>query len=126
MGAKRNARLNEQFKREISEILRTAVRDPRVGFPTVTEVEVTADLWVARVYVRPDPTIPPDDAFIEGLAAAAPFIRRELGKVLKVRRIPELRFEQDRALDHAMRIEKILQEVSIPDEEVSISDDEEE
>lgn len=115
MAGKRKARLNEQLKREISEILRTEVRDPRIGFPTITNVEVTSDLWLARVYVRPDPTTVEDEDFLHGLRTAAPFIRRSLGKTLQVRRIPELRFERDETLENAMRIERILQEVVIPE-----------
>jgi ribosome-binding factor A len=105
------------MKREISEILRTAVRDPRVGHPTVTGVEVTPDLWMARVFVRADPSQPPEDSeeLLEGLEAAAPFIRREVGKSLSLRRVPELRFMADTTLDHALRIEKILKEV-LPEE----------
>ena len=117
MSSRRLARLNEQVKREISELLRAEVRDPRVGLPTVTAVEVTADLWLARVYVRPGPVHAPEDMaeLLEGLKTAAPFIRRALGKTLKVRRIPELRFLPDRTLDEARKIERILQDV-LPDE----------
>ena len=114
MSRRRLARLNEQIKRDISELLRTEVRDPRVGLPTVTAVDVTADLWLARVYVRPGPTHDEDfpSEFLNGLAAAAPFIRRALGRTLKVRRIPELRFLPDRTLEEALRIERILRDVS--------------
>jgi ribosome-binding factor A len=117
MGNKRQERLNEQFKREITGILRTRVRDPRVGLPTVTRVDVTPDLWVARVSVHPDPAVEDADALMEGLEAASPFIRRELGKVMHIRRVPELRFEEDRTLEQALRIEKILSEVLPPEEE---------
>jgi ribosome-binding factor A len=115
MGNKRQERLNEQFKREVTGILRTEVRDPRVGLPTVTRVEVTPDLWVARISVRPDPAAADPEALMEGLEAAAPFIRRELGKVMHLRRIPELRFQEDRTLEQALRIEKILSEVLPPE-----------
>lgn len=115
MSGKRVARLNEQFKREIAGILRTEVRDPRVGSPTVTGVKVTPDLWMARVYVRSGPSGEEED-LLEGLRAAAPFIRRELGKLLSLRRIPELRFEIDRAQERASRIEEILREV-LPEDE---------
>lgn len=116
MAGKRVARLNEQFKREITRILRTEVRDPRVGLPTVTGCEVTPDLWLARVYVRPGPTADSGpEELIEGLEAAAPFIRRHLGDTLSVRRIPELRFEVDRTQERAARIEEILRDVR-PDE----------
>jgi len=113
MSTRRLARLNEQMKREISELLRTQVRDPRVGHPTITGVAVTPDLWLARVYVRADPSQSPveGEGLLEGLAAAAPFIRRELGKSLRLRRVPELRFLADETLEHALRIERILREV---------------
>lgn len=109
MAGKRQARLNEQFRREITSILRSQVRDPRVGFPTVTAVEVTPDLWMARVYVRPDPT-GAGEALLEGLEAAAPYIRSQLGQVLAIRRIPELRFQVDRTQEAASRIHALLAE----------------
>jgi ribosome-binding factor A len=109
--AHRNARLNEQFKREISEILSLKVRDPRVGRVLVTEVRVTTDLWLARVFVRPlDEGKDPEET-LAGLAAASAFIRKELGKVLRIRRLPELRFLYDTTLDSALRIEEVLKEV---------------
>lgn len=113
MANRRLERLNEQIRREVSEILRTAVRDPRVGLPTVTAVSVTPDLWMARIFVRPDPTksVSDLDGVLEGLDHAAPFIRRELGKALRARRVPELRFEPDTSMENASRIERILREV---------------
>jgi len=107
----RNARLNEQFKREISNILSQKVRDPRVGSVMVTGVRVTPDLWLARVFVRPLDQEESSKDMLQGLEAAAPFIRRELGKVLRIRRMPELRFLHDTTLDSAMRIEAVLKEV---------------
>lgn len=111
MAGKRKARLDELFKREITRILRADVRDPRVGLPTITGADVTTDLWSAKVYVRPGPTREDPAGLLEGLAAATPFIRRELGKALTVRRIPELDFRLDRSLEHAARIESLLKEV---------------
>lgn len=111
MASKRKARLDELFKREISRILRTDVRDPRVGTPTITDADVTTDLWSAQIYVRPGPTRESAEGLIEGLVAATPYIRRELAKSLTLRRIPELRFRIDHSLEHAARIESILREV---------------
>jgi ribosome-binding factor A len=107
----RSLRLNEQFKREISAILARKVRDPRVGHLLITEAVVTSDLWVARVYFRLlDEGRDPAEV-LEGLEAAAPFVRKELGKILRIRRIPELRFHYDTTIDSASRIEKVLREV---------------
>jgi len=113
----RSLRLNEQFKREISAILARKVRDPRVGHLLITEVVVTSDLWVARVYFRLlDGDREPAEV-LEGLEAAAPFVRKELGKILRIRRIPELRFQYDKTIDSASRIEEVLREVLPHDEE---------
>lgn len=115
MANRRIERLNEQLRREISDILRREVRDPRIGIPTITRVEVTPDLWVARVFVRCTGTPAERDATLAGLEGAAAFIRREL-RGLRVRRVPELRFEGDQTLEHASRIEELLREVAPPPE----------
>ena len=111
MVSKRLARLNEQLKRELSGLLRSKVRDPRVGSVTVTAVEVAADLGSARVYVRLSGAEAERASTLEGLHAAAPFLRRTLGRSLHVRKVPELRFKQDRSMERAQRIEEILAEV---------------
>ncbi len=105
---RRLARLNEQFRREITAILRRAVRDPRVQDVFVNSVEVTSDLWLARVYVRLGGEDQERHEALQGLGAAATFIRRELAAVLHIRRIPELRFLEDKTLAKAHRIEEIL------------------
>ena len=106
---RRLARLSEQFRREITAVLHRSVRDPRVQEVVVNSVEVTSDLWLARVYVHVAGEDPERREALQGLEAAANFIRRELAAVLHIRRIPELRFLEDEALAKANRIEKILQ-----------------
>lgn len=109
--SRRIERLSAQLKRELSILIRTRVKDPRVGIVTVHHVRVTQDLTQATVFVR----VPGDEAQVrgalEGLAAAAPFLRRELGSVMKIRRAPELTFQEDESLDQALRIEELLAEV---------------
>ena len=123
MAHRRNARLNEQFKREIAHVISVKVRDPRVGRVLITEARVTNDSSLVRVFFRSleegaggeEGVLLEEgrhlDEAIEGLEAAAPFIRRELGKVLRLRRVPELRFMHDTTFDSAQRIEKVLMEV---------------
>ena len=113
MANRRIERLNEQLRREISDILRRDVRDPRVGTPTVTRVEVTPDLWMARVSVRLLGNEDERREALAGLEAAAPFVRRALGG-LRIRRVPEIRFEADHTLEHASRIEELLRDVKPP------------
>lgn len=116
MSRRRLARLNEQLKRELAMLIRTDVRDPRVGVVTVTAVDVTNDLSLARVFVRAIGSESEIVEALEGLNAAAPFLRAALGKELTIRRIPELRFQRDKSLEHAMRIEEILSDV-LPEDE---------
>ena len=115
MTYRRLQRVNEQLKREISRILRREVHDPRVGLVLVTDVDTSGDLSVASVYVRPTGEEKDWKAMMKGLEAAAPFVRRELGQDLKLRKIPELHFHEDHTLEKAMRIEEILDEV-LPEE----------
>ena len=110
---RRLARLNEQFRREITAILRRAVRDPRVLNVVVNSVEVTSDLWLARVYVRLGDDDQERADALQGLNGAANFIRHELAAVLHIRRIPELRFLEDKTLAQANRIEEILQGLDV-------------
>lgn len=117
MSSRRVQRLNEQLKREISQLLRTQVQDPRIGEVTVTGVKVAPDLTLARVWVHLAGEEAQRATALEGLEAAAPFLRRQLGGLLRIRRIPELEFREDPTLERALRIEAILKEVRGPGEE---------
>ncbi|MGH7555413.1 MAG: 30S ribosome-binding factor RbfA [Longimicrobiales bacterium] len=114
MANRRIERLNEQFKREITDVLLHDVRDPRVGRVTITDVRATADLDRARVYVASMGTADEKREAMEGLRAASTYIRRELSRRLQIRRVPELDFEWDATLEHAQRIEQLLREVRTP------------
>ena len=114
MSHRRIERLNAQLKRELAALIRTRLGDPRVAATTITDVRVTSDLSLARVFVRTLGSHDPDEA-LKGLGAAGPYLRRMLGAELQIRRVPELRFEFDETLDQALRIERLLDEVR-PDE----------
>lgn len=109
--ARRIERLNEQLKREIAVLIQQGVRDPRVAGVTVTAVRATADLDRARVLVRLIGTPDERAEALEGLHQAAPWLRRELGRDLHIRRVPELAFREDVADERAARIEELLAEV---------------
>lgn len=111
MAGRRMPRLNEQIRREVIDIVRNEVRDPRIGFVTITRVEAAPDLSLARIFLTVMGEEAAEQETLEGLRAAAPFIRGEIGKRLHVRRTPELRFEIDEALAHSQRIEELLREV---------------
>lgn len=119
---RRTDRLNEQLRQEVSLLLRGEVRDPRVGLVTITAVESSPELDHAKIYF----TLLGDEAEKEealvGLRSAASFLRRELGKRLHMRRIPELHFEVDRVLEQAGRIEDLLRQVR-PEEEPGVEEE---
>ena len=120
--SRRVARLNEQLKRELSSLISTRLRDPRIGLVTVVAVEVAPDLGSARVFIRcqgdGDEDVADEvraRASMGRLAASAPFLRRSLGESLRLRRVPELRFQRDRSPEHVRRIEEILAELDCDD-----------
>ena len=120
---RRTDRINEQLKQEISLLIRDQVRDPRVGLATITAVQTSPELDHAKVYITALGDEAEREEILVGLRSAAPFIRRELGKSLQMRRIPELHFEIDRVLAEAMRIEQLLREALPPDAPPSDDDE---
>ncbi len=116
MSVHRRSRLGEQLRRELSVKIRYLVRDPDVGPLAVTGVEVSADLWFARVYVEPQGSEEERERTLAALGRAAPFLRSVLGRELHIRRMPELRFERDTSIEAGQRIEEILREVLPSDE----------
>ena len=111
MSAHRRSRLGEQLRRELSVKIRHVVRDPEVGPLAVTGVEVSSDLWFARVYVELQGSKDEQASTLAALGRAAPFLRSVLGRELHIRRMPELRFIPDTSSEDGQRIEAILREV---------------
>jgi len=110
--SRRPDQVAETLRQVITDALvRGEVRDPRVGLVTVTDVRVTGDLGHARVLVA----APGEDAerlrAIEGLRSAAGFLRSKAARILSTRTVPELHFELDRGVEHAARINELLDEI---------------
>lgn len=111
MAAPRTERVGQQIRNEIAELLTVSVRDPAIGFITITRVSVTPDLQQARVYYT---TMGDEQARREtrrGLERARPMIRRHLGQRLRLRRVPELTFFFDESVGRQDRIEQILRDL---------------
>ncbi len=107
----RPERVGEMIRHSVAEFLTGKARDPRIGFVTVTAVEVSADLTHARVRVSVMGSDEEKAKSLEGLASAARFLRARLARELPLRTAPELRFELDRGQEHAMRIARLLKEL---------------
>jgi len=104
----RPERLGELVRETIAAYLTEDVRDPRIGFVTITGVDVTADLAHARVRVSVMGADEERARTLVGLESAAGFLRARLSRELRLRVSPELRFELDRGLEHAHRIDEVL------------------
>lgn len=104
----RPERVSEAIRQTVAAFLTGNLRDPRIGFVTVTAVEVSADLTHARVRVSVMGSEEEKAKSLEGLASAARFLRAQLAKELPLRVTPELRFELDRGLEYAQRIDQVL------------------
>lgn len=105
-------RVAEQMKKELGEILTLKMKDPRVGFVTVTDVEITGDLQQATIYISVLGTDKEKQDTLLGLSKAKGFIRSEIGKRIRLRKTPELIFELDEALEYGNRIESILRDLN--------------
>lgn len=107
---KRAVRVAERLREEVARML-FSLRDPRLVGATITRAEMTDDLKLARVYVRPGEGIESKDV-VRGFVAAAPRIRRDVSQAMKLRYSPEFKFYFDEGVDHRNRIEEILKEIS--------------
>lgn len=107
----RPERVGELIRHAVAEFLTENIRDPRVGFVTVTGVDVSADLSHATVRVSVMGTEEEKTRSLEGLTSAARFLRARLARELRLRTSPELHFRLDRGIEHAQRIEQVLKEL---------------
>lgn len=110
MNNQRQERVNSQFKEELADLLRK-VKDPRIGFVSVTDVEVTADLKQARVYVSVLGNEEAQKETMAGLRSATGFIRTELARRIRLRFMPEIEWRYDTSLEHGARINELLNQV---------------
>lgn len=116
MPTTRQRRVQEMLVQEISEIVRREMKDPRVGFVTLTEAEVSADLRHARVFFSVLGDAQQQEDTGKALNRAAGFIRGEFARRAQMRYVPEIRFEYDPSAIRALRISQLLEEVREDDE----------
>jgi ribosome-binding factor A len=121
---RRTERLGEEFREEIARMIGSQLKDPRIGFVTVTRVEVVPDLRNAKVYVGVLGTEAEREKTLVGLRQAAGFMRRSLGQKLRLRHTPELTFVYDEGLEAHDRIARLLAEVHAADAPPSEDDEE--
>ncbi|TCP30290.1 ribosome-binding factor A [Scopulibacillus darangshiensis] len=105
-------RVGEQMKKELSDIIGNRIKDPRVGFVTVTGVDVTGDLQQATVYITVLGNDEQKEDTISGLSKAKGFIRSEVGKRIRLRKTPEISFKFDESIEYGNRIDRLLHDLN--------------
>jgi ribosome-binding factor A len=120
--SRRLGRLGGQIQEEVSDIIARKLKDPRVGFVTITGAKVSADLSYASIYVSVMGTQQEVDKTLAGLEGAKSFIRSELASRLRVKHIPELRFHLDDSMAKGARIDSILKHLKDTTDDQGSSD----
>ena len=113
MISRRLNRIEEACKEELSEILHKEVKDPRVGFVTITRVKVSPDLRHAKVYVSILGTDEEIRRTVAGLYSARGYLRAHLGKHLRLKYLPDIEFYQDRVTEQALRLTDIMKRIVV-------------
>lgn len=126
MSKHRANRLAETLKEEISQIIREELKDPRIGFVTVTNVEVADDLGHAKVYISVLGSPEEGKDALKALNHAAGFMRGEIGKRIRLRHVPEIVFRYDQSIEHGAHILKLLRDVDAGKSDQAVEDESDE
>ena len=113
---KRANRVAEQMKKELGDIISRRLKDPRVGFVTVTGVDVTGDLQQAKIYITVLGNEEQKKETLDALEKASGFIRSEMGSRIRLRKTPEIQFEFDESIEYGNRIETLISKLNEKDE----------
>lgn len=105
-------RVAEQMKKDLGEIVNQKLKDPRVGFLTITDVDVTNDLQHAKIYVSVLGDEEEKEQTLAALDNASGFIRTEIGKRVRLRKVPEIQFLFDEAFEYGTKIDAILRDLN--------------
>lgn len=112
MAGHRSERVAQEIRDEVAQMIGRELKDPRIGFVTVTRVDLTPDLRFARVYVSVLGDKEQQKKTLQGLKQATGFVRREVGRRLRMRLTPEIQFLYDKGVDATDRVAQLLNEVA--------------
>jgi ribosome-binding factor A len=112
---RRTVRLAEEIRDEVATIIGRDLKDPRIGFVTVTRVELADDIRNAKVLVSVLGSSSERERTVQALRTAAGFVRREIGRRIRMRHVPELTFQFDAGVDATDRVARLLEEVQRTD-----------
>ena len=109
--SQRTDRLDSQIRQELMELLQREMKDPRIGFATITRVETARDLGTAKVWVSVLGTAEEQHGAVKALTDAAPWLRRQLGGRLTIRHVPQLVIRHDDSIEAGDRVLRLLKEL---------------
>lgn len=118
MSTRRRRQVGDLLRDEISFMIQRGLKDPRIGFASITRVDVSPDIRYATVFVSVMGSEEEQSETLVALNNAAGFIRHELGPKLSMRNIPIISFRLDRSMEHAENVQRLLNEIDLPPESV--------
>ncbi len=111
MEGKRSEKVGNLIQKEISQMLLKLIKDPRIGFVTITRVTVSEDCRFARVYYSVAGTQAERESCMKGLESAKGYVRKELGRRIRLRYTPDIMFQFDPSIEYAIHMEELIQSI---------------
>ena len=111
MEGKRSERVADLIQKEISQMLVKSIKDPRIGFVTITKVTVSEDFRLAKVYFSVAGTLEERERSMKGLESATGYVRKELGRRIRLRYTPEILFQFDPSIEYAIHMGELIQTI---------------
>ncbi len=111
MEGKRSEKVADLIQREVSQMLVKSIKDPRIGFVTITKVAVSDDCRFAKVYFSVAGTLAERESSGKGLDSAKGYVRKELGRRLRLRYTPEIVFQFDPSIEYAIHMEEVIRDI---------------
>ena len=111
MEGKRSEKVADLIQKEVSQMLVKSVKDPRIGFVTITKVTVSEDCRVAKVYFSVAGTLAEKESSVKGLDSARGYVRKELGRRIRLRYTPEIIFQFDPSIEYAIHMEEVIRNI---------------
>ena len=111
MEGKRSEKVADLIQKEISQMLVKSIKDPRIGFVTITKVTVSEDFRLAKVYFSVAGTLEERERSMKGLESAKGYVRKELGQRIRLRYTPEIMFQFDPSIEYAIHMEELIQSI---------------
>ena len=111
MEGKRSEKVADLIQKEISQMLVKSVKDPRIGFVTITRVSVSEDCRFAKIYFSVAGSLEERERSMKGLESATGYVRKELGRRIRLRYTPEILFQFDPSIEYAIHMEELIQSI---------------